>query len=435
MASRSSPYVSAEEKTENARPTSASSASTEAGDRGHNHSSVERHHESIPQRAVKELRHAKEATVKATHAVADGAKRADRSLDDACAYTCGVDGCCGPKCDEGCVACCPAVEAVVLWCDSRATYDNSAMCCCFDEMDDGVPPFFRFTACPLDHRNKCFNENPRMRRWAEVGYPYFGRTRRLWMGIATITTIVSMMLTTWGLMALNTEPEIVRLTRWAWARGSDEYGNKATIFIGLRSMVIDYCTDGSQDCTTDNVEYGDVDCDNVYCDDCVDAAVNVQFGAFITWFTHIFALLGTVNRMRFSSDAPVQKLLGAVTDTWGVLALTYTIVSFRQVCYVEVMQEDYLGNYEIYRNHLGYGVFCYVACATFGLYRAVMHWLVPCPPKWFRAERLREWNASQRYTVEATKNIQRRYSALYKKSAPNGSGAATMNTQEARDFL
>ena len=37
----------------------------------------------------------------------------------------------------------------------------------------------------------------------------------------------------------------------------------------------------------------------------------------VTCVTLLFGLIGAMNRMRFSSDAPIQKGLGMVTDTWG----------------------------------------------------------------------------------------------------------------------
>jgi hypothetical protein len=47
---------------------------------------------------------------------------------------------------------------------------------------------------------------------------------------------------------------------------------------------------------------------------CRTVAYGTAFGAFTTCATLVFALIGTMNRMRFSSDANIQKALGMVTD-------------------------------------------------------------------------------------------------------------------------
>ena len=50
---------------------------------------------------------------------------------------------------------------------------------------------------------------------------------------------------------------------------------------------------------------------------CRDSALGNEVGSFTTCATLLFAAIGVMNRMRFSSDAPIQKGLGMVTDTWG----------------------------------------------------------------------------------------------------------------------
>ena len=318
----------------------------------------------------------------------------DEKLDDACAYSCGPDGCCGPRCDAGCVRCCPCVERIVTCCDGLASAEEGGCKVpCYDETDNGVPPFFAFPWCPFDHRHY-LNTSPRMRRWGEVGYPYFGRTRRLWMGIATISTLMSMVATGYGLSALSTEEDTVMNARWAWSRGHNAGGEFLTVFVGLRSMVFEYCDADGRNCDLESIVYGEHECDNAYCDRCVPAAVGVQIGAFITWFTHIFALLGCMNRMRYSSDCPFQKLLGATTDTWGALSLLYTIVSFRASCYVDLMNVDEIEGYSVYRRHLGYGVFTYMCCILASFLRAFLMWITPCPTEWHREKRRLQWAES-----------------------------------------
>ena len=62
------------------------------------------------------------------------------------------------------------------------------------EDDDGVPPCCRNALCPLDHRNKIFNDNEYIRRLGNVGYPFFDRHRITLFSIAAIVTIFAMIL-------------------------------------------------------------------------------------------------------------------------------------------------------------------------------------------------------------------------------------------------
>ena len=64
--------------------------------------------------------------------------------------------------------------------------------------------------------------------------------------------------------------------------------------------------------------------------------MGLQLGAFLSCASLIFALLGTMNRMRYSADAPVQKLLGCVTDTWGAGSLMFSLVGFGQTCFSDI---------------------------------------------------------------------------------------------------
>ena len=54
----------------------------------------------------------------------------------------------------------------------------------------------------------------------------------------------------------------------------------------------------------------------------------------------IFAMIGAMNRMKFSSDCPQQKILGCVTDTMGAVTLAIALLEFEGGCFTDMDRED-----------------------------------------------------------------------------------------------
>ena len=170
------------------------------------------------------------------------------------------------------------------------------------------------------------------------------------MGIAMWSTVLAIFITTYGCFALSTDPRIVRATYWAYARGTNtSSGEEFEVHLGLRSAVLTSLAGGGRaeqsllfglpppfDRPAD--ESGNPLVDNVLAD-CREAAVGNQVGSFLSCFTLIFALSGTINRMKFVSDTNIQKTLGMVTDTWGAFSLTYTMLNFFSLCYADLDTE------------------------------------------------------------------------------------------------
>jgi len=273
---------------------------------------------------------------------------------------------------------------------------------CFDETDDGVPPFCRSHKCPLDHRNVITNDSFAMRRFAAIGREFFDSNRKLFMGVATILTLGAFALTSFGIFGLSTDATDVKNARWARATTSfieNEEMLNVDIYIGLRSMVIGVCRENPscsckrdawstcircqtpQFCNETNILWGSSTCNatNIFCGSCEKAATESQMSAVVTWFTLFFAGIGSMNRMKNASDCPIQKLLGSVLDTWGFICLMFSLGTFSSACY---------RNLPIYYNgaklqyYLGYGFWSYMGCAAIAISRAILHWLTPCPKKW-----------------------------------------------------
>jgi hypothetical protein len=177
------------------------------------------------------------------------------------------------------------------------------------------------------------NDNFLCHVFGNIGFPYFVRTRKVWMGIAMWSTLLAMFVTCYGALSLSTDPDVVRASYWAFLETLNVTdGARTRYYLGLRSIVT---IDDDGDVASDRLELDYVvgrvpgaravdPLTEELLESCADSAAGNQVGALLSCVTLAFALLGTINRMRFSSDANVQKALGLVTDTWGALALSDT---------------------------------------------------------------------------------------------------------------
>jgi len=182
------------------------------------------------------------------------------------------------------------------------------------------------------------------------------------MGVATITTFMAIFITTYGCLSLAKDPNVVLLTYWVRASGFNSTKGSAPVrlghesafevYIGLTSMVQKRCTPGTGcfEYELDLIEWwksedswrGSEDgmalCRSaaeleVFCERCRDVAVDNISAAFFACATLLFALYGCINRMKYVSDCPVQKLLGCITDSWGAASLTFMLYQFHYECF------------------------------------------------------------------------------------------------------
>ena len=158
--------------------------------------------------------------------------------------------------------------------------------------------------------------------------------------------------------------------------------------LGLRSLVYTSGPCTPLRCDVASYEYGAVNSwPNEFMSDnlqqCRTIAYATAFGAFTTCATLLFALMGTMNRMKFSSDANIQKALGMITDLCGFISLTFTLWNMGEVCYNSIEREytDSAGTKFEASVYLGPGYICYLVCLFGAFMRALFHWLTPMPKK------------------------------------------------------
>ena len=276
---------------------------------------------------------------------------------------------------------------------------DAERCCvlpCWDEDDDGVPPFCRHADHTLhpswwmlcNHKHTLTNHNRCCWVIGNIGIRHFDRHRRVWMAFAMWSTLLAMLATTYGCFALSTDAATVKRTHWYFARGTNATsGAEFDLYFGLRSAVIVESARGAGEPARErSLHFGSpppfahatstsgnplVD---VSLARCRAAAVGNQFGALCSCAGLVFALIGTINRMRFNADANVQKTLGMVADSYGAISLMYTLVNFSARCNGPDEVGPVSASYA-----LGPGWWCYMSCAIAGFVRAIMHWLTPVP--------------------------------------------------------
>ena len=112
----------------------------------------------------------------------------------------------------------------------------------FSDDDPGIPIFCRFSPlCFLNH-DFFLNHWKIVKQFGSIGFPYFDRKRKLYLGIASILTLFAVLLTIYGCCALSTSPNIVSKTYWAGGTVHNSTSNTDfAIFIGLRSVVYVDC--------------------------------------------------------------------------------------------------------------------------------------------------------------------------------------------------
>jgi len=238
------------------------------------------------------------------------------------------------------------------------------------------------TKCPFHPDNGCTNDNFICHIFGNVGFPYFDKKRKLWMGLAMWSTLFAMFVTAVGALSLSTDKDIVRSTYWVYVEATNST-ERTRYFLGLRSIVYVQGNDvKSERLDTDLIvgtlpgSKGKDPMRKALLDSCADSAQASALGALLSCVTLIFALIGTMNRMRFSSDANVQKALGLITDTWGAFCLCFTLFNFYFDCYADLPSS--VEDFSI-RKRWGPAWYCYVFCALSGIIRAWAHWVTPTP--------------------------------------------------------
>ena len=254
---------------------------------------------------------------------------------------------------------------------------------CWDETDNGVPDVcMNSTTCPFHPDNGCTNDNFVCHIFGNVGFPYFDKKRKLWMGLAMWSTLFAMFVTAVGALSLSTDKDIVRNTYWVYVEATNST-ERTRYFLGLRSIVIVSGDDVRSDRLDTDLIVGTLPgkrsedpMREALLKSCADSAQASALGALLSCVTLIFALVGTMNRMRFSSDANVQKALGLITDTWGAFCLCFTLFNFYFDCYA-----DLPSSVEDFRISKRWGPawYCYLFCALSGIIRAWAHWVTPVP--------------------------------------------------------
>ena len=207
-----------------------------------------------------------------------------------------------------------------------------------------------------------------------IGFPFFDRYRRVFMKFAFIWTLIGFICVLIGCLAIINNDYLIRTCYWSTGVTYDaalpvKGVDYAAVYIGLSGYVVSTCDaltnstvggstefEESSDGVTPDYDFSynpsdDFDCsgelfswsgayDNGWSGQCSDAALATVVAAFTSWFPMIFAMSGALNRMRVKSDAPQQKILGCITDTFGAASLAFTLLAFETGCHTSMSRTD-----------------------------------------------------------------------------------------------
>ncbi len=300
-------------------------------------------------------------------------------------------------------------------CD-RCGCPDEERCCPFFWNDPGIPdlPVLRWV---FDPNNPYLNDNRYCRMFGNFGYKFCDRERKAFMGTALAVTVVAIVITGIGAFSVSTDPVILQFTSWAATAIRNDGKNGQVMFIGLRQVVIRNCSDSSgnvlldwDDCEETIIPLVDVGCSSgeedffgYDCDvmaKCAENAAGNFMGALITFATLLLAMNGCLTRIKKVADTNLQKILGALPDTSGVISLAITLWVFKSQCYdplpSNINREGGENDGESggnggngndsssstasdVDNYLWTGWLCYVYCWFAAIIRCTMHYLTPVP--------------------------------------------------------
>lgn len=223
-----------------------------------------------------------------------------------------------------------------------------------------------------------------------IGFPYFDRNRKEVFAIATLATLIGMVITTYGCFSLSTDPDIVQRTYWTAGNiYNATSGQNFALYVGLRSVVYINCKfipgyeNYPSSCARQSVDWDSSECSQggvvaSACSACSSATTALWLTAICSCLGLVLAFLAVQTRMRKNADNPMQKLLGLGTDTLGTLSLLYAIFIYHNSCLYPLHNDFNVAGLSS-QFWSGPGVYAYALCAASGGIRAIAHWLTPIP--------------------------------------------------------
>jgi hypothetical protein len=155
--------------------------------------------------------------------------------------------------------------------------------------------------------------------FGNVGFHHFDMHRKIYMGAAMWSTLLSIFFTVAGCCALSQERSVVHNVHWTWIKARNmTSGEMFKVELGLQSLNYYHEPCSPFECQYHRFSLNAKNWPNSYMEDTLAKCrlttdFDFKFGAFLTCATLVFALIGCMNRMRFHSDANIQKALGMVS--------------------------------------------------------------------------------------------------------------------------
>jgi hypothetical protein len=188
-------------------------------------------------------------------------------------------------------------------------------------------------------------------------------------------SILGMVLLAIPFASLSTHSETIRDTNWATFKAT-ESSTTIHYFLGL-TRVAATCTGDNckQDATTFALDSSS--CVYDFCQDCADAAIGTESGAFLGFITMIIQINGNIGRSTVEGDMNCQKWMGILTGIAGFISTMASLSNFSSVCYKNI--PEYENGINIHPA-LGPSFYCTFFATLLKLFEIFVNVIVPAPP-------------------------------------------------------
>lgn len=267
------------------------------------------------------------------------------------------------------------------------------LCCCAED-DDNVPPCCKARVewfCIFSHSHPCLNGERFRNCLGHVGFQYFERWRKLYLGLASWFSIFALVLTIYGCCALSSNNSVIRRTYWAGVNGANFNNDTSySMYVGLTTFLYSNCSFVPgyyiypSSCEQYSITYSTTECTSGgfagACSSCSSVATSLWVAAVTNCIGLVLGTNGAQIRMKRIADVPVQKLLGMFADLIGAITLAISLFQFKYTCHTALYSALVdAENDAIASIWTGPGFICYAICAASALVRAIVHWLTPIP--------------------------------------------------------
>jgi hypothetical protein len=211
----------------------------------------------------------------------------------------------------------------------------------------------------------------------KVGIKKFDKHRGIIMGIATVCSIVSLILSIVPVVSNSSSNEDVRTTSWTY--GKIDGGSE--VFVGLKMIVLD-----KENGNTQSAEWTDSQCDDFetaadddssFCTDCKTACDNSVATTITNLISSVPTIVTDIQRSTRKGDLNCQKNMAIITGLISFFSTIAALSSYANGCYRHLPDTLFGRDVEY---ELGPGFVCLLTAALLKPIDIMINVLMPVAP-------------------------------------------------------